>query len=159
MRNVIVKPANSYTPNPLLRLLKKSLRGYKQSAKRALWIAAALAAVGISAFVLVFPLWYVSSHYRNQYTGFSLLLIFLSILVVVTRKILSEIRRAGNFRRFAVQSLLPAAGKTAAYLAAAAGLYGVVLLFARNHIPTGMAAAALLALFLGFLLSVRDESK
>jgi hypothetical protein len=153
-----VKPANCCSPNPLADFIRKSLRGFKTTARKALWAAAAVLAVGLSACLIVVPLWFFSSRYKDGYAGFALLLGAGAAVFLVGRKVRAAWKEAGSFRRFALRHFRPAAKKTAGIAAAAAGLYGLALLFAKGHIAAGIAAGALYALFLGFLLSFRGDA-
>lgn len=152
-----MKPANSCPSRPIRDFLGKSLRGYAGAAKKALGFAAALAAVAVSSLLISVPLWYFSSRHKEGYGLFALLVTAAAAVYPLGRKLLRAWREAGSFRRFAGRRLKPAARRAAGFLAAAAGLYGVVLLFVTGRTMAGVSAGALYALFFGFYLSARRD--
>lgn len=140
------------TPNGLRRVLLQIGLGYTNTLRRLTWILAlALATVVVSA-VIVFPLWYFSTHDRPAYTATVLSLAGAGVLYLIIRKSWTFWELPRGERALRIRRLL---AKLAAILGYLAGLYIILGLYLVGLFVAAIPLSALYLLALGYTLYVR----
>ena len=77
--------------------LERSLNGYILFFQGILWFFAAIIIIAASGFLIVYPLWYFASEYKNLYSIFALCVLLSGALYILIRKLKHGIRSAGGF--------------------------------------------------------------
>ena len=139
-------------------LLKRSLYGYLRFFRSILWILAAVCLVALTGFLIVYPLWYFASEYKNTYSLFALGILFLVMLIFFAGKLKVELRITGGIGLWFSSRFFPAIKKLIRVFIAIAALYGIIILFARGHTLIGAGVSVVFLLFLGVMLGGRRES-
>jgi hypothetical protein len=152
-----VKHTESYSKKPD-NLLKRSLRGYSRFFRGILWLLAAMALVALTGFIIVYPLWYFASAYKNGYNFAALGILFLTAAFILVRRLKTSIRSAGGPGSWMKTCFLRFVKKAARVFLATAVLYADVLLFARGYILAASGIALIYLLVLGVILAGRRDS-
>jgi hypothetical protein len=150
-----VKPTANY--NPKHNFLARSLKGYLRFFRGILWLLVSFCLVALTGFLIVYPLWYFASGYRNAYSLFALGILLLAVLAVLAGKLRGSVRGAGGFELWINKRFFRAVKKTARVLLAAGALYALILLFARGYTLPAAAGSLAYLVFLGVALAGRRE--
>jgi hypothetical protein len=152
-----VKRTDNYNPKPT-SFLRRSLTGYLRFFRGILWLLAAAGLVALTGFLIVYPLWYFASDYKNTYSLVALGILLLGAAFVFIRKLGTSIRGAGGFAQWIKTRFVRAAKKILSILLAVIALYAIILLFARGYILAALGMALVYIVLLGAVLAGRRES-
>ncbi|MDR1626221.1 MAG: hypothetical protein LBT33_06735 [Spirochaetia bacterium] len=152
-----MKHTDSYSQKPD-NFLKRSLRGYARFFRGILWLIAATCLVGLTGFLVVYPLWYFASGYKNGYSLAALGFLLLAVFFFLVGKLKASVRGAGGFGLW-LKTRFRAFLKRALFVfLAAAALYLIFFLFARGYIPVASGIALVYLVVLGVVLAGRRDS-
>jgi hypothetical protein len=152
-----VKRTNNYNPRRN-SLLVRSLKGYLRFFRGILWLLAALGLAAVTGFLIVYPLWYFASGYKNTYSLFALGLLVLAAVFVFVRRLWASIRGSGGVFSWIKTRFFQTVKKILCILLAVMVLYLIILLFARGYILTASGIALVYIVLLGAVLAGRRES-
>ena len=138
--------------------LRRSLKGYLRFFRGILLLAAAVGLVGLTGFLIVYPLWYFASGYKNVYSLSALGVLFLALALALAGRLRSSFRSAGGFLPWLRTRFFHAIKKFFCVLFAAGVLYGLVFLFVRGYVLSAAAGALVYLVFLGAFFAGRRES-
>ena len=151
-----MKHTENYKPKT--KLLQRSLAGYLRFFRGILWLAAAVGLVALTGFLIVYPLWYFASHYKNAYSFFALGVLLFALALALTGKLRSSIRIAGGLAAWLRTRFFHTVKKFLSVLLAMGILYAIVFLFARGYVLTAGAGTLVFLVFLGVVLAGRRQS-
>ncbi|MDR1179678.1 MAG: hypothetical protein LBK44_04170 [Spirochaetales bacterium] len=149
-----MKHTDSYNQKPE-SFLKRSLKGYTRFFRGILWLVAAVCLVGLTGFLIVYPLWYFASNYKNGYSLTALGFLFLVAVFFLVGRMKASIRLAGGFGLWLKTKFKVFLKRVLFIFLAAAALYMVVFLFARGYILVASGAALVYFVVLGAVLAGR----
>ena len=152
-----MKHTESYNPKSP-SFLRRSLNGYLRFFRSILWFAVAVGLVALTGFLIVYPLWYFASGYKNAYSLFALGVLFLALAVALAGRLRGSVRSAGGFMPWLRTRFCRAIKKTVCVLLAAGVLYALILLFAQGYVLTAGMGTLISLVFLGAVLAGRRES-
>ncbi|MCL1817757.1 MAG: hypothetical protein FWG35_02415 [Spirochaetaceae bacterium] len=152
-----MKHTGNYNPKSP-SFLRRSLTGYLRFFRGILWFALAVGLVVLTGFLIVYPLWYFASGYRNAYSLFALGVLLLALALALAGRLRSSVRGAGGFMPWLKTRFFRAARKVLCVLLAAGVLYALFFLFAHGYILPAAAGTLVYLVFLGVVLARRRES-
>lgn len=138
--------------------LKRSLKGYVRFFRGILWLLAAVCLVVLTGFLIVYPLWYFASGYKDGYSLASLSFLLLSIVFFLTGRLRASIRGAGNPGIWFKKKFRAFFKKLVFVFLAAAALYAMIFLFARGYILAASGITLVYLVILGVVLAGRRDS-
>jgi len=133
----------------------KIFSGYSTALKGTFLMALLLLASSITAFILVFPLWFLANSYRVLYNYLVISIISLLLLVLYFRSLLRSRSQYGSWLLLAQKKYLPKIFKVLATLIFLILLYLVIFLFARGWWPAGILLTVLFLITFGYYKFVR----
>lgn len=133
----------------------KIFSGYSTALKGIFLITLLLLASSITAFILVFPLWFLANSYRVLYNYFVISTLSLLLLFLCFRSLLRSRSRYGGWLLLAKKKYLPKMFKVLAALIFLILLYLVIFVFARGWWPAGIFLTALFLITFGYYKFVR----
>lgn len=133
----------------------KILTGYSAALKGTLIMALLLLASSITAFILVFPLWFLANSYRVLYNYLIISILSLLLLVLCFRSLLRSAKQYGGWLLLAKTKYLPKMFKVIAVLIFLLFLYLIIFIFARGWWPAGIFLTALFLITFGYYKFVR----
>ena len=152
-----MKRTDSYR-HKRINFLQRSLNGYLWFFCGILWVLLAVCLVALTGFLIVYPLWYFASAYKNTYSLFALCILFLALLIWFAGRLREQIRAAGSFSAWLATRFLVTAKKLARFFIAILSLYGLIFLFARGYTLPAAGGVLVYLLFLGVILGGRRKS-
>ncbi|MBA7484373.1 MAG: hypothetical protein GH155_07575 [Spirochaeta sp.] len=133
----------------------KIFSGYNSALKGTLLIVLLLLASSITAFILVFPLWFLANSYRVLYNYLVISILSLMLLFLCFRSLLRSRSQYGGWLLLAEKNYLPKMFKVLAALIFLLLLYLVIFIFARGWWPAGILLTVLFLITFGYYKFVR----
>jgi hypothetical protein len=133
----------------------KIFSGYSTALKGTLIMALLLLASSITAFILVFPLWFLANSYRVLYNYLVISILSLLLLFLCFRSLLRSRKQYGGWLLLVEKKYLPKMFKMLAALIFLLFLYLVIFLFARGWWPAGILLAIIFLITFGYYKFVR----
>ena len=115
--------------------------------------------VGLIGFIIVFPLWYLSTHHRQVYTALVLLILLFFILFWLGRRFIrlsGQYESPGNFIR---RGIIPAVAKALMLLCCLISLYGIILLYSHGLFAAAIPSSILYLIFIGYMKYLKNRQK
>jgi hypothetical protein len=152
-----VKHTDSYSQKSD-SFLRRSLQGYARFFRGILWLLAAICLVGLTGFLIVYPLWYFASGYKNGYSLASLSFLLLAVLFFLAGRLRASVRGAGGFGLWLKTKFRAFVKKALFVFLAAAALYLMFFLFARGYVLAASGIALVYLVIVGVVLAGRRDS-
>ena len=139
----------------LSRATGKIFSGYSTALKGTFLIALLLLASSITAFILVFPLWFLANSYRVLYNYLVISILSLMLLVLCFRSLLRSRSQYGGWFLLVKKKYLPKMVKVLTALIFLLLLYLVIFVFTRGWWPVGIFLTVLFLITFGYYKFVR----
>ena len=152
-----MKRTESYKPKSP-NFLRRSLAGYLRFFRGILWLAVAVGLVVLTGFLIVYPLWYFASGYKNIYSLFAMGVLCLALAFALAGRLRSSVREAGGLGSWLRTRFFRTVKKIVCVLFAVGVLYALVFLFVHGYTLTAGALTLVYLVFLGAVLAGRRES-
>ncbi len=133
----------------------KIFSGYSAALKGTLLIVLLLLASSITAFIIVFPLWFLANSYRMLYNYLIISILSLLLLVLCFRNLLRSRSQYGGWLLLAKKKYLPRMFKVLVALLFLLLLYLVIFIFTRGWWPAGIFLTVLFFITFGYYKFVR----
>lgn len=128
----------------------KILSGYSTALKGTLLIVLLLLASSITAFIIVFPLWFLANSYRVLYNYLVISILSLLLLVLCFRNLLRSRSQYDGWLLLAKKKYLPKMFKVLVELLFLLLLYLVIFIFTRGWWPAGILLTVLFFIAFGY---------
>lgn len=133
----------------------KIFSGYSTALKGILLMVLLLLASSVTAFILVFPLWFLASSHRIFYNCLIISILSLLLLFLFFRSLLRSRSQYGSWLILVKKKYLPMVVRMLAALISLLIIYLVVFLFTRGWWPAGILLTALFLFAFGYYKFVR----